>query len=160
MFSVNYLFKSSYWGEIHLIDLFWLELLQTYDKKVYDTLAKDKYSLLMNKKSDYVYELHPLNNNRYWKEKTKEILTIIFPVASLDKLNTTLPSLTLSRFTSKECLLTIFDTILNKQAIIHTANKTFFHNLASIFFSLQPLLLQLLLYLLFLKKSIQLSTFM
>ena len=76
---LDYLNKNGSIENFSFFDLFWLELLQTYDKKVYNTLAKDKYSLLMNKKSDYVYKLHPLNNNRYWKEKTKEILTIIFP---------------------------------------------------------------------------------
>ncbi|MEE1113323.1 MAG: P-loop NTPase fold protein [Bacteroidales bacterium] len=62
------------------LDLFWLELLQTYDKKVYDILAKDRYSLLKRyNNSDDVYKLRPLNYNRDWKEKTEEILTIIFP---------------------------------------------------------------------------------
>lgn len=76
-------------GEIKLLDLFWLELLQTYDKKVYDKLAYDPYSLLQIEKDKFSLKkdiLHRLKgnednvckDNKYWKDETPQILERMF----------------------------------------------------------------------------------
>ena len=96
MFSVNYLFKSSYWEEIRLIDLFWLELLQTYDKQTYDVLSNDpdvllyqaegRYKLKEEIKAKTSQENHNVfTKSTFWKEKTPELLDKIFG----DKITTT-----------------------------------------------------------------------
>ena len=89
MFSVNYLFKSSYWGEIRLIDLFWLELLQTYDKQTYDVLSNDPDALLYKVEGRYKIKEgikakttqekdNVFKGSTFGKEKTPELLDKIF----------------------------------------------------------------------------------
>lgn len=89
MFSVKYLLESSCWGEIGLKDLFWIELLQTYDKRTYDVLSNDPYVLLYldedryrikngiitrtNQEKKNVFQGCP-----FWKEETPKILDEIF----------------------------------------------------------------------------------
>lgn len=96
MFSVNYLFKSSYLWEIRLIDLFWLELLQTYDKQTYDVLSNDPDVLLYKVEGRYKIKEgikakttqekdNVFKGSTFWKEKTPELLDKIFG----DKIKTT-----------------------------------------------------------------------
>jgi len=89
MFSVKYLLESSSWGEIGLKDLFWIELLQTYDKRTYDVLSNDPYVLLYldedryrikngiitrtNQEKKNVFQEKP-----FWMEETPQILDKIF----------------------------------------------------------------------------------
>ena len=89
MFSVKYLLESSSWGEIGLKDLFWIELLQTYDKRTYDVLSNDPYVLLYldedryrikngiitrtNQEKKNVFQEKP-----FWMEETPKILDKIF----------------------------------------------------------------------------------
>ena len=85
MFSVNYLFNSSYWGEIRLTDLFWLELLQTYDKQTYDVLSNDPNVLLYQAEGRYKLKeeikaktSQENQKSTFWKEKTPKLLDKIF----------------------------------------------------------------------------------
>lgn len=89
MFSVKYVFESSIFGEIGLKDLFWIELLQTYDKRTYDELSKDPDVILYcdgdryrikngiiastNQEKKNVFQGSP-----FWKEETPKILNKIF----------------------------------------------------------------------------------
>ena len=95
-FARLYMFKSSYWGEIRLIDLFWLELLQTYDKQTYDVLSNDpdvllykvggRYKIKEGIKAKTTQEKdNVFKGSTFWKEKTPELLDKIFG----DKIKTT-----------------------------------------------------------------------
>lgn len=75
--------------EIKLLDLFWLELLQIYDKKIYDMLANDPYSLLcyengrFNIKDNILQSSRKDGNNvcegeKFWKDETPQILERMF----------------------------------------------------------------------------------
>lgn len=75
-------------GEIKLLDLFWLEILQLYDKNVYDKLANDPYSLLyiekdrLNLKKDILQSDNEdgdiVYKNEFWKKETPKILEQMF----------------------------------------------------------------------------------
>jgi energy-coupling factor transporter ATP-binding protein EcfA2 len=75
---LDYLYstKENLIHELSIIDLFWIELLQTYDKKVYNKLAKDRYSILLDGNNGYT--INPRTKTDEWNDKTKEILEIIF----------------------------------------------------------------------------------
>ncbi len=75
---LDYLYstKENLTHELSIIDLFWIELLQTYDKKVYNKLAKDRYSILVDGNNGYT--IKPRTKTDEWNDKTKEILEIIF----------------------------------------------------------------------------------
>lgn len=89
MFSVKYLLDSSCWGEIGLKDLFWIELLQTYDKRTYDVISNDPYVLLYLDEDRYRIKngiitstnqekKNVFHGNPFWKEETPRILDKIF----------------------------------------------------------------------------------
>lgn len=75
---LDYLYstKENLTHELSIIDLFWIELLQTYDKKVYNKLAKDRYSILADGNNGYT--INPGTKTDEWNDKTKELLEIIF----------------------------------------------------------------------------------
>ena len=73
---LDYLYKNKLINEFSIIDLFWIELLQTYDKKVYNKLAKDRYSILADGNNGYT--INPRTKTDEWNDKTKKILEIIF----------------------------------------------------------------------------------
>lgn len=88
MLNIAYLEKNSK-EELEKLDVFWLELLQMYDKKSYDVLANDANELLYfcvdrfrvrngvlkpaNEKDYYKFEETP-----FWKEETPKILGKLF----------------------------------------------------------------------------------
>lgn len=88
MLNIAYLEKNSK-EELEKLDVFWLELLQMYDKKSYDVLANDANELLYfcvdrfrlrngvfksaNEKDNYKFEGTP-----FWKEETPKILKKLF----------------------------------------------------------------------------------
>lgn len=80
---------EQYNGEIKLLDLFWLELLQIYDKKVYDMLANNPYSLLRYENGKFYIKDDILQNSKrdgdkvcedvkFWKDETPQILEKLF----------------------------------------------------------------------------------
>ncbi len=73
---LDYLYKNNLINEFSIIDLFWIELLQVYDKRIYNILAKDPDSILVNRNQRYT--IQAVITPKDWKEKTKEILEIIF----------------------------------------------------------------------------------
>lgn len=81
---LNYLKESKLINELSPIDLFWVELLQVYDNRVYNILAKDPfnflqigiYELTINK--EIIDEKDKRKEKSKWKEKTENILKIIF----------------------------------------------------------------------------------
>lgn len=88
MLNIKYL-SNQYKGEIKILDLFWLELLQMYDKQTYDRLANDPYSLLYSE--DERFNIRPgvqrkatekeknaYKGEKFWKEETPKILGMIF----------------------------------------------------------------------------------
>ncbi len=86
--NVNYIMEQ-YNGEIKLLDLFWLELLQIYDKNVYDMLADDPYSLLCYENGrfnikDSILQSFKRDRNKvcegekFWKDETPQILERMF----------------------------------------------------------------------------------
>ncbi len=90
MLNIAYLNKHSKW-EFNILDVFWLELLQMYDKKSYDVLADDEFVLLyLNEDKNRLLirngVLNTVNkpNNKtfvgepFWKEETPKILDKIF----------------------------------------------------------------------------------
>lgn len=100
MFSVKYVFESSIFGEIGLKDLFWIELLQTYDKRTYDVLANDPYCLLDYDRDKDRFKLkseilkpttdkdkHIYDETKFWKEETPEILKRLFASNDVAKRN-------------------------------------------------------------------------
>lgn len=78
-------------GELKALDIFWLELLQVYDKKSYDVLAYDanvllyqyedrfwiKKGILFPVNKEEVYN-DTFNSEPFWKEKTPKILEKLF----------------------------------------------------------------------------------
>lgn len=77
--------------EFKLLDLLWLELLQMYDKKIYDLLSQEPLALLYvhgeqyllkpGIKDDYIFEedeSHKYSGEIIWKPKTPELLDILF----------------------------------------------------------------------------------
>ena len=81
---LDYLYKNNLINEFSIIDLFWIELLQVYDKRVYNILAKDPFNFLqignqgltINRKiTDGEDEKKEKSK---WNEKTANILKIIF----------------------------------------------------------------------------------
>ncbi len=88
MLHISYLDDNSN-GEINLLDLFCIELLQTYDKKTYDTLASDYGVLLYNDvgrlkiRQGVIAKVSEKDSNaytgeRFWKEKSSTIIKILF----------------------------------------------------------------------------------
>jgi hypothetical protein len=88
MLNLSYLSEQSR-GEIKLLDLFWLELLQMYDKKVYNKLANEPNSLLYYDNARYKIRNGVLRDatkgdkdvyagDKFWKEETPHILEMMF----------------------------------------------------------------------------------
>lgn len=93
-FARQYILNASYiqttfTNELSLLDLFWLELLQVYDKKVYDILKTDPDMLLDNHEDHYVLrsgitdsypykDIKKFEGAPFWREKTPEILYQLF----------------------------------------------------------------------------------
>lgn len=88
MLNVNYLDQQSR-GEINRVDLFWLELLQMYDKKAYNKLANEPTDLLYRDDERFKIKIGILQNatkksnnvylgDKFWKEETPNILKIMF----------------------------------------------------------------------------------
>jgi hypothetical protein len=81
---LDYLHKNKLIDELSIIDLFWIELLQTYDKRVYNILAKDPMLLLKVSNKGLIIKREILNDKdekkekSKWKEETERILKIIF----------------------------------------------------------------------------------
>ena len=76
-------------GEIKLLDLFWLEILQTYDKKTYDKIANEPYCLLYYEKGTFNLKKGILQSSQgnedkiykgdvFWKDETPKILERMF----------------------------------------------------------------------------------
>lgn len=88
MLNMSYLNNNSR-GEVKILDVFWLELLQMYDKKVYDVLAND-YSIMLYRDNDRfkvksgvlrpVQEKddHKYEGKLFWKDETPKILEKLF----------------------------------------------------------------------------------
>lgn len=88
MLNVSYLKKQSP-DEINLVDLFWLEILQMYDKRAYNKLANEPGSLLYRDNERFKIRNGILRNatdkdknaytgEKFWKEETPNILDMIF----------------------------------------------------------------------------------
>lgn len=88
MLNMEYLNQNSK-GELKVLDVFWLELLQMYDKKSYDKLANDANELLYRYEDRFRIRggiLKPANEedynkfigNPFWKEETPKILDKLF----------------------------------------------------------------------------------
>ena len=91
LMNVTYI-QRAFRNEIKLLDLFWMELLQMYDKRVYDTLCKDPEILLYRNTDRFI--LRPqITKDIYlsaeekkkayegeviWKECTPQILDELF----------------------------------------------------------------------------------
>ena len=70
LMNVTYI-QRAFRNEIKLLDLFWMELLQMYDKKVYDTLCREPEVLLYRDEDRYI--LRPkITNVAYYTEKEKK----------------------------------------------------------------------------------------
>lgn len=88
MLNVSYL-QDKYSDDIEVVDIFWSELLQMYDKRVYDKLSAEPDILLYRdgerfKIRNGIFRDAPKNDkNAYrgekiWKEETPEILEMMF----------------------------------------------------------------------------------
>lgn len=91
MLNVNFIAKH-YMKDFKYLDLFWLELLQFYDKHIYDILARDASELLYFDNSSNRYVLrqgisgdktskndsHHYKGENTWKPLTPRILEILF----------------------------------------------------------------------------------
>ena len=86
--NIHYL-KSESYGELSLLDFFWLELLQMYDKPIYDLLSDNPNSLLYCEKERINIQKgiseqpskddkHAYKGKRMWKEHTPKILERLF----------------------------------------------------------------------------------
>ena len=78
---LDYLNSINLINELYTIDLFWIELLQMYDKETYDTLAKD-YTRLLNDSNDHLklqLKTEQEDISLKLKDETLNILNIIFP---------------------------------------------------------------------------------
>ena len=92
LYMLNFCYQNKlYPGEIKILDSFWLELLQVYDKKVYDKLAaqpecllyvdRDKYILREGiKKSVSSADANKYIGKPFWKEDTPLILDRLFGI--------------------------------------------------------------------------------
>ncbi len=76
---LDYLNNNNLINNFHIIDLFWLELLQTYDKNTYNILAKDRLNLLEVRDNSYI--LQNKEDNTTLEEKTKKILNTLFDIS-------------------------------------------------------------------------------
>lgn len=91
LMNVTYI-QRTYRNEIKLLDLFWVELLQMYDKRTYDTLCKEPEVLLYQEKDRYILKpkiIHDIylseeekkkayDGEVFWKENTPQILNELF----------------------------------------------------------------------------------
>lgn len=91
MLNADYMMEQ-YQGEIDLQDLFWVELLQMYDKMAYDKLTNDPYYLLYYNRCKFnlrvgilpSYKENKSNvdnvykGDKFWKEETPKILEQMF----------------------------------------------------------------------------------
>lgn len=88
MLNIDY-FGNHFNKEIHILDLFWLELLQVYDKPAYDKLSNDTSSLLYSNserltlRPGIAHKARETENIRYngeefWKRETPKILQKLF----------------------------------------------------------------------------------
>lgn len=84
--NVDYIIQTAP-KEYKLIDLFWLELLQMYDKEVYDTLFRDPKRLLYVRREQYSLrngitstpiEGEKYEGGKFWKTETPELLWQLF----------------------------------------------------------------------------------
>ena len=93
VYSLNVMYiQKVFTNEINLLELFWMELLQTYDKTVYDILAKDPDKLLYINNGRYILrpgiieneyiskeeEKHKYFGDIIWKEEASKILETLF----------------------------------------------------------------------------------
>lgn len=76
---LDYLNNNNLINNFYIIDLFWLELLQTYDKNTYNILAKDRLNLLEVRDNSYI--LQNKEDNTTLEEKTKKILNTLFDIS-------------------------------------------------------------------------------
>lgn len=76
---LDYLNNNNLINNFYIIDLFWLELLQTYDKNTYNILAKDRLNLLEVRDNSYI--LQNKEDNTTLEEKTKKILNTLFNIS-------------------------------------------------------------------------------
>ena len=93
VYTLNVMYiQRVFTNEIKLTDLFWMELLQTYDKTIYDILGKEPLTLLYLQGGKY--KLRPgvaekgymseqekryeYNGERKWKDGTEKILELLF----------------------------------------------------------------------------------
>lgn len=91
LLNVTYVQKA-FRNEIKLLDLFWIELLQMYDKTVYDSLSKTPETLLYRKDDRYILRPHVAKDvyiskeeenkaykgDGFWKEETPKLLEELF----------------------------------------------------------------------------------
>lgn len=90
MTNVNYLLKT-FPNEIDIVDLFWLELLQYYDKPTYDTLKDEPDVLLYIDEARECYHIKPgvvsdvvkeagqkYDDEKFWESRTPSILNMLF----------------------------------------------------------------------------------
>lgn len=81
---LDYLNSINLINELSPIDLFWIELLQTYDKRVYNILTKDPskilkvYGIRLTVNEEIIKGEDDTKEKSKWKEKTERILNIIF----------------------------------------------------------------------------------
>lgn len=96
MLNLTYLNKL-YRNEIKLLDLFWLELLQMYDKCTYEKLANEPICLLYYDEGRYIIrsgilektvkdDEHSYTEEKFWQIETPNILNQLFgPYLKTDK---------------------------------------------------------------------------
>lgn len=88
MLNMGYLWSQSK-GEMKILDVLWIELLQMYDKRTYDVLAEDPMKLLYYDNDCYKLRKGILRiagekeDNKYigekfWKEETPKVLEKLF----------------------------------------------------------------------------------
>lgn len=90
LLNMDYIGKA-YRNEVKMIDLFWLELLQMYDKTTYDKLADDRELLLSTEGKVYTLkggiknktiqrddEIDAYKGDKFWKPLTPQILALLF----------------------------------------------------------------------------------
>ena len=90
LLNMDYIGKA-YRNEVRMIDLFWLELLQMYDKTTYDKLADDRDQLLVTVGKEYSLrggikdaaitkdeEIYAYKGDKFWKPLTPQILALLF----------------------------------------------------------------------------------
>lgn len=88
MLNITYLNQETK-NELKLMDVFWLELLQMYDKKTYDVLADEPGVLLFNDGEKYRIkdgiarttvsdDKNKYEGEKFWREETPKILEKMF----------------------------------------------------------------------------------